>query len=159
MIKNNPEKESWRNVDLGPCACSQLRRAARAVSSMYDEFLASVGLTVTQYALLVNIGRAEQISRTALAAKMGMERTTLTRNLRPLERQRLFSEKPGEDRRERALQLTAAGRRRLARSYPRWRQAQKTFASRLGAERMEELRSLLAIAAKASCDSLPSART
>jgi DNA-binding MarR family transcriptional regulator len=57
-----------------------MRRATRAVSGLYDEFLAASGITVTQYALLVRIGRADGVSRTALADRLGMEPTTLTRN-------------------------------------------------------------------------------
>ena len=88
-------EEVWRNPDLGACACSQLRRTARAASAIYDRYLAPVGLTVTQYAILVNIGRADRISRTDLADLMGMERTTLTRNLQPLERQSLIKTTTG----------------------------------------------------------------
>src|SRR5438270_611200 len=105
--------EPWRDPACGPCACSQLRRTSRAVSTLYDQFLASAGLTVTQYAILVNIARAGTIHRTQLAAQLGMERTTLTRNLQPLERDGLVTQKPGKDRRELMLSLTAAGRRRL----------------------------------------------
>ena len=72
--------------EYGPCACSQLRRTARKLSALYDQTLAPAGITVTQYALLVNVARAGKISRTALAAQLGMDRTTLTRNLMPLEK-------------------------------------------------------------------------
>jgi DNA-binding MarR family transcriptional regulator len=142
--------EPWRDPVLGPCACSQLRKTSRAVSVLYDGFLASSGLTVTQYALLVSIARADGIGRTALAAKLGMERTTLTRNLRPLERQGLVGEKPGSDRRERVLRLTASGRKRLDRSFPLWEAAQRKFLAEFGKDRFDELRALLSIAAEAS---------
>jgi DNA-binding MarR family transcriptional regulator len=150
VVKKTLGGEPWRDPALGPCACSQLRRTSRAVSTLYDEFLSSSGLTVTQYALLASIGRAERISRTALAAKLGMERTTLTRNLRPLEREGLVGEKPGSDRRERVLQLTASGQKRLDRSFPLWEAAQRAFFAEFGQDRFEELRFLLMNAAEAS---------
>ncbi len=149
-MNRKPATDPWRDPELGPCACSQIRRTARALSVLYDEFLESSGLTVTQYALLVSIGRAEQISRTSLAARLGMERTTLTRNLRPLERENLVGEKTGEDRRERVLALTPRGRKQLTRSYPLWEQAQCAFFTQFGRERFDELRTLLAGAAEAS---------
>ncbi|MPZ16957.1 MAG: MarR family transcriptional regulator [Luteitalea sp.] len=130
----------WWNSDLGACACSQLRRAARMASAMYDRFLADANLTVTQYAILVHIGRAARISRTDLAARLGMQRTTLTRNLRPLERQRLIKGVAGEDRRERLIQLTAAGLRRLDAAYPLWEQAQRHFTSEVGDPGIADLR-------------------
>lgn len=141
---------------LGPCACSQLRRTARAVSSLYDDFLAASGLTVTQYALLVNIARADGISRTTLSATLGMERTTLTRNLGPLERLGLIDDATrGADRRERVLRLTTMGRRRLQRSLPRWERAQRAFLAAFGRARFDQLRGLLAVASDAARTAAP----
>ena len=71
---------------LGPCACSQVRRLARKLSSLYDALLSPEDLTITQYSLLADIERAGQLSHAVLAEKVGMDRTTLTRNLRPLTR-------------------------------------------------------------------------
>jgi DNA-binding MarR family transcriptional regulator len=142
-VKKKSTTELWRAPALGPCACSQLRRAARAVSALYDEFLALAGLTVTQYSLLVNIAREGAIARTPLAARLGMDRTTLTRNLQPLERDGLVAETPARDRRQRLLSLTAAGRRRLTKGCRQWTLAQQAFLARLGADRVAELRNLL----------------
>jgi hypothetical protein len=69
--------------ELGPCACSQVRKLARKLSSHYDTSLPPEDFTITQYSLLANIELAGQLSHTVLAEKVGMERTTLTRNLRP----------------------------------------------------------------------------
>jgi DNA-binding MarR family transcriptional regulator len=135
--------ERWRHSDLGACACSQLRRTARVASAVYDRFLAPVGLTVTQYAILVNIGRADQIRRTDLAAVLGMERTTLTRNLRPLERKKLIKTVAGADRRERLIQLTTAGLKRLAESHPLWEKAQRYVIGELGEHGLAQLRAAL----------------
>lgn len=130
--------------ELGPCACSQVRRIARKLSSLYDTVLAPADLTITQYSLLANIGRAGQLSHTVLAEKLGMERTTLTRNLRPLTKARWVVAATGEDRRQHVLQLTAGGKRKLFRSLPLWEEAQRQFVSQIGSESLQELRKLLA---------------
>jgi DNA-binding MarR family transcriptional regulator len=96
--------------ELGPCVCSQVRRLARKLSSLYDTVLSPEDLTITQYSLLANIERAGQVGHTVLAEKVGMERTTLTRNLRPLTRVKWVAAAPGKDRRQHLLQLTAAGK-------------------------------------------------
>jgi DNA-binding MarR family transcriptional regulator len=134
---------------LGPCACSQVRRLARKLSSLYDTLLSPEDLTITQYSLLVNIERAGQLSHTVLADKVGMERTTLTRNLRPLTRAKWVAAATGQDRRQHLLQLTAAGRRKLVRSLPLWEEAQRQFLSQIGSESLQELRALLTSAESA----------
>ena len=103
---------------LGPCVCSQVRRLARK--------------------------RAGQLRHTVLAEKVGMERTTLTRNLRLLMRAKWVAAAIGKDRRQHLLQLTAAGRRKLVRSLPLWEEAQHQFLSQIGSESLQELRALLA---------------
>jgi DNA-binding MarR family transcriptional regulator len=129
---------------LGPCACSQVRRLARKLSSLYDTLLSPEGLTITQYSLLANIERAGQLSHVALAEKVGMERTTLTRNLRPLTRAKWVAAETGKDRRQHLLQLTPAGRRKLVRSLPLWEEAQRQFLSQIGTESLQKFRALLA---------------
>jgi DNA-binding MarR family transcriptional regulator len=103
--------------EFGPCVCSQIRRTARRVSSLYDRLLASAGLTITQHALLANIARAGKMGRSALAVPLGMDRTTLTRNLKPLEAAKLVLPAESEDRRERLLRLSPEGSRKLRQSY------------------------------------------
>src|ERR1700740_3597264 len=133
-----------RASKLGPCACSQVRRLARKLSSLYDTLLSPEDLSITQYSLLANIERAGQLSHATLAEKLGMERTTLTRNLRPLTRAKWVAVAAGEDRRQHLLQLTAAGRRKLVRSLPLWEKAQRQFLSQIGTDSLQELRALLA---------------
>jgi DNA-binding MarR family transcriptional regulator len=134
---------------LGPCACSQVRRLARKLSSFYDTLLSPEGLTITQYSLLANIERAGQLSHAVLAEKVGMDRTTLTRNLSPLTRAKWVAAAIGEDRRQHLLQLTASGRRKLVRSLPLWEEAQRQFLSQIGTESLQELRALLTSAESA----------
>ena len=85
---------------LGPCVCSQVRRLARKLSSLYDALLYPEDLTITQYSLLANIERAGQIGHTVLAEKVGMDRTTLTPNLRPLTRAKWVVAGTAKDRRQ-----------------------------------------------------------
>jgi DNA-binding MarR family transcriptional regulator len=136
--------------ELGPCACSQVRRLARKISSLYDAVLAPENLTITQYSLLANIARAGQLGHTALADKLGMERTTLTRNLRPLARAKLVVVASGLDRRQHLLQLTATGKRKLYRSLPLWEEAQRRFLSHFGSKSIQDLRVLLGSAESAA---------
>jgi DNA-binding MarR family transcriptional regulator len=143
-----PEKIHQRSntPELGPCVCSQVRRIARKLSSLYDAALSLEDLTITQYSLLANIDRASQLSHAVLAGKVGMERTTLTRNLRPLIRAKWVAATTGEDRRQHLLQLTAAGKRKLVRSFPLWEEVQRQFLSQIGSDTIRELRTLLATA-------------
>jgi DNA-binding MarR family transcriptional regulator len=86
---------------------------------------------------------------------VGMDRTTLTRNLRPLTRARWVTAGIGKDRRQRLLQLTAAGRRKLLRSFPLWEEAQRQFLSQIGTESLQELRTLLTSAESAVTKAFP----
>jgi DNA-binding MarR family transcriptional regulator len=106
-------------------------------------------MTITQYSLLANIGRASQLSHTVLADKLGMDRTTLTRNLRPLIKAQWVAVTSGEDRRQHLLQLTAAGKKKLTRSIPLWEEVQGRFVSEIGAQPLKELRTLLRLAESA----------
>ena len=132
-----------------------MRRLARKLSSLYDTFLAPEDLTITQYSLLADIERAGQLSHAVLAEKVGMDRTTLTRNLRPLTRAKWVTAETGEDRRQRLLQLTAAGRRKLLRSLPLWEEAQRQFLSQIGTESLQELRTLLTSSESAITKAFP----
>ena len=136
--------------ELGACACTQLRRTARKVSAFYDQALEAAGLTVTQYAVLVNVARAREISRTALAARLGMDRTTLTRNLIPLEKTQLVVAADGADKRERLIRLSPKGRRKLQQSYSLWADTQKQFADRIGPAALARFRSALSAAEAAA---------
>ena len=104
-----------------PCTCLRLRKAARRVSQIYDRYLASFGLTVTQYGVLGHVVSFDGISIGALAEKLFMDPTTLTRNLSPLQRLNLVVVKPDRhDRRSRRLHVTPSGRKAFARAKPGW---------------------------------------
>jgi len=127
------------------CLCFNLRKAARAVTQLYDAALEPAGLRATQFSLLAVLdgrdGRdgRDAVTITDLARAMVMDRTTLTRNLRPLEKQGLVAIAPGDDRRTREVSLTRRGRRTLTRATPRWRHAQTGMLDALGDRRARRL--------------------
>ena len=114
------------------CVCFNLRKAARAVTQSYDATLAPSGVRVTQFTVLVALSLSEQLSLSQIAERLVMDRTTLTRNLRPLERDGLVRTERGPDRRERYMRLTATGRRILDRALPLWRRAQVRVMETIG---------------------------
>jgi len=123
------------------CACLNIRKAARAVTSLYDTVLRpTTGLRSTQAILLMAIATAGTPTISRLAEYLVMDRTTLARDLKPLEDQGLVRITPGGDRRTRQLQLTDAGREKVREIIPLWEQAQtKIIAAGLGYERWSKL--------------------
>lgn len=104
------------------CLCLHLQRAARAVARQFDEALRPLGLTNGQFSLLMSLNRPEPPTIGNVAALLAMDRTTLTANLKPLERRGLAEVRiDGADRRSRRLILTRAGRDLLAAALPIWR--------------------------------------
>jgi len=121
-----------RTKQLG-CTCMRLRKATRRVSQIYDHSLEQAGMTVTQYGLLGQLARYDGIGIGALAEKLTMDPTTLTRNLRPLERRGLVATRPDEnDKRSRCLHLTASGRAAFEQAVPAWVRAQRRVEEALG---------------------------
>ena len=118
----------------GGCTCFQIRRAARKVTAIYDRHLADVGLTVTQWGLLANLAGKAPMPIGAFAEVMAMDRTTLTRNIKPLIASGLIALSPGPDRRTRAVTLTADGKAMVRRAYPTWRAAEMEVREALGAK-------------------------
>jgi len=114
------------------------------VTQLYDLALAETGLRAAQFSILAKLRRGGPMTMSQLAAALVVDRTTLTRNLAPLEREGLVSVAPGEvDRRSKALDLTRLGRRRLAGADAAWDTAQARFEAALGGGRSAELRALL----------------
>ena len=124
-----------KKLDLSECqacACFAVRRAARAITQAYDQALRPTGLRSTQFTLMVVLHNGGPQPLQLLAERLGMERTTLTRNLGPLVARGYVSERAGEpDPRVRVLLLTPAGERAAAAALPRWRRAQRGLAKQL----------------------------
>ena len=123
----------------GACAHFNLRRADRVMTRLYDEMLRPSGLKSTQFTLLAAVRLKGPVTVNGLAEAIVMDRTTLTRNLRPLKKEGWISVEPGKDRRVREVSLTEEGRRVLDKAYPLWREAQTRVSERLGGERLEHL--------------------
>ncbi|MGS1080082.1 MarR family winged helix-turn-helix transcriptional regulator [Pseudoxanthomonas beigongshangi] len=121
-----------------PCTCFHLRRATRRVTQIYDRELAAVELSLNQYSILRRTGESPR-TLGSLADELGMDRTTLTRNLKPLLAAGLLVETRGEDARQRLLQLSDAGRQRLAAARPHWQRAQRIIDEAFGGEAVARL--------------------
>ncbi len=135
------------------CTCANLRQAARAVTQLYDEMLRPTGLRVTQFGILAAALTMEPVTVTRLAEVTVTDRTTLTRNLKLIEKQGLIRVTTGHDRREREVTLTDKGRETLAKAIPHWEKAQSYMIERFGQKRwrtlMGELSAIVAVARRA----------
>lgn len=139
----------------GGCTCFRVRKAARRVTQLYDHYLAGAGLRITQFSLLSHLRYAGPLTMTELADRMAMDRTTLTRNLRPLQRQGFVAIAVGDDRRRRLLTVTAAGERVYKSGVGQWQKAQRAVFDELGPDTVSELHSLLERTAKLGSELLP----
>jgi DNA-binding MarR family transcriptional regulator len=135
--------EMTRQELLARCACFDLRKATRAVSRLYDDCLRPLGLNITQYSLLRVIESKPQISLSTLGRYMVMDRTSVTRALAPLERDRLIRSRVGSDKRKRIVSLTKKGTKLIADAKSHWDEAQKTFLDLIGDRRWTVMRGLL----------------
>ncbi len=121
------------------CTCGNLRRAMRAVTQAYDAALQPSGLRATQFNVLVAIAHVGRPTLTRLAEALVMDRTTLSRNLQPLERDGLVATAAGGDHRTREIRLTPRGRKALERALPLWELVQKRMREGLGRKRWQGL--------------------
>jgi DNA-binding MarR family transcriptional regulator len=129
---------------LQDCNCLAIRQAARHVSQFYDQLFAPVGLRATQFAILSRLQREGPTTINALAAALVMDRTTLGRNILPLQRDGLIEVVASPaDRRRRELRLSQAGAEKHRRAVERWTVAQARFDAVFGSERAAGLRDLL----------------
>jgi DNA-binding MarR family transcriptional regulator len=134
------------DAEPGPeiCNCLALRQASRHVTQFYDQYLAPAGLRTTQFSILAKLRRLGPLTINALAEDMVMDRTTLGRNILPLQREGLIAIKTGrEDRRRKELHLTDKGLARLRAARKGWAEAQTKFDAVFGGGRASDLRALL----------------
>lgn len=125
----------------GQCACQKLREATRKVTRRYDEALKPVGIKGSQFTMLSVIACVDDTSLSALADRLGMERTTLIRNLKPLERDGLLETSDEGYRRSKKARITDAGLKTLEAALPRWRKAQDSLRQELGDSVWQQVRS------------------
>jgi DNA-binding MarR family transcriptional regulator len=126
------------------CTCLAVRQAARHITQFYDQHLAPAGLRTTQFSILARLRRQGPMTINALADELVMDRTTLGRNILPLEREGLISVTPlRTDRRSKELRIAEAGIERLQAAREGWREAQTRLSATFGEERTVGLRALL----------------
>ena len=130
------------------CTCLALRKATRRVTQIYDTHLKPLNLRITQFGVLGQLAGGgtnapAPLSITALARRLGMDRSTLGRNIRPLLKAGLIAMEGGEDRRAHALALTDEGRALLEKALPFWKNAQREVSEKLGREKTRALRAML----------------
>ena len=126
------------------CLCLHMQRAARALARRFDEALRPLALTQGQFSLLMSLNRRQPPGIGEVAALLAMDRTTVTANVKPLERRRLVKVRVApDDRRNRRLELTAAGRALLAAAAPIWKRAHTATERRLKSSSPDVLRASL----------------
>ena len=131
-------------ADLG-CTCFRLRSLTRKVTQFYDRALAPSGLTVTQYSLMAHVRRHPEggPAVSELAQSLFTDRTTLTRNLKPLVAARLLQIGDGRDARSKAVRMTPAGERAFQAARPLWKQAQAAISERAGESELRRLHDMI----------------
>ena len=142
-MEKHPIFEALRH-STDACACTTLRKATRVAAQLYDRCLEPSGLTTAQFSLLAALYYAQSIPMKRLAARLAMERTSLTRILAPLEKKGLVEIKvSAEDARVRMVTITALGLERLIYALPLWQEAQAKMEKELGKAGWDQLRASL----------------
>ena len=134
---------SYQGINAVDC-CFALRKVTRAVTQFYDRHLEPSGIRSTQFTLLLTLTASAGKTLTEMAEGLVMDRTTLTRNLKPLEKEGLITTTKLIDKRTKGYVLTEKGQQAIQKGMPLWQTAQQHITSRLGEDRykrlLEELR-------------------
>jgi DNA-binding MarR family transcriptional regulator len=141
-MKQPNNSDSADYMATAGCFCLASRQAARKITRLYDSYMQESGIRVTQFTILSQLMLRGEMPIGRLASILGMERTTLTRNLTPLEQQKWISIKAGNDPRARMIGITAQGRTVVRRSFPFWSKAQAHIGKLLGADGQAALKLL-----------------
>ena len=120
-------KDRAEFLDCQNCRCLETRRQAQRLTRAYDEKLRPLGLTVNQFSMLTTLILGGPMPLTALSDRLGIDRTTMTRNLALGERNGLVRTTAGDDRRTRMIEIAPRGRDLADRALPAWREAQAAF--------------------------------
>ncbi|MGV2288246.1 MarR family winged helix-turn-helix transcriptional regulator [Trinickia sp. YCB016] len=133
-----------RPLSYDECNCFALRQAARYVTQIYERHLAQVGMTAAQFTIMAKLARQPESTMLELSEQMVMDRTTLVRALKPMQRDGLVVTKPSEqDSRMFLLSLSAAGEKIFDQAVIAWRAAQDEFEKKFGRARAKALRAEL----------------
>jgi DNA-binding MarR family transcriptional regulator len=128
-----------QGMSVDSCACGELRKAARAVTLLYDNAFKASGLQSTQLHVLDVVYKSDSIRISHLAKELGLDRTTLTRNLSVLEREGFIKISSGKDNRTRIVTITHKGRTAIAKAIPLWNEVQRKVRQRMGETLWNEL--------------------
>ena len=139
MKKNKLANQKPNATDVITCTCANLRRATRIVTQVYDASLQPTGLRATQFTLLATLANRGELPLSRLADVLVMDRTTLTRNLKPLVQKGWIRIDHGADQRVRQISLTDDGKRVFQDALPYWQQAQTRLVESLGYDRWATL--------------------
>ena len=136
----SPKEQLPSYSEIGrTCVAFNLRRATRSLSNMYEEIMRPSGLRVTQFSVLVAIQNTGPVTMSVLAKVLAMDRTTLTRNLKPLVRDGLLIITPGEDPRSRVVNLSEKGIEQLEEAIPLWQKAQDAVDNKLADGQLDDI--------------------
>lgn len=124
------------------CFCMASREAARKITRLYDSWMQQSGIRITQFTILSQLMLRGEMPIGKLAGILGMDRTTLTRNLAPLEEQKWITARAGEDPRARMIAITGPGRAAVRRAFPYWSSAQAHVGKLLGSDGQAALKLL-----------------
>jgi DNA-binding MarR family transcriptional regulator len=130
------------------CLCTGLRQTAHAMTEIYDEALAPSGLKITMFRVMRRLSESDKPTISELAKIVGLDRSSLGRNLKVLEREELLTFVGGTDERSKVVQLTSKGRKALETALPLWRGVQKRMKSTLGSEKDAVIRVLSIVEAE-----------
>lgn len=158
-MTNLPDSELSR-LTASECVCFNLRRTTRLITALYDEALRPAGLRSTQFILLNALHLTGPAPISTIAEHLDMDRTTLTRNLKSLQRDSLATSRQGEDHRVRLIDLTEKGSELLAQAQPLWHAVQRSMVEGLGPQQWKSVVSQLErVSAVAERCSQPNATT
>ena len=121
------------------CPAFNIRAAARVITQLFDDILKPSGLQITQFAVLVGVATLGSPTINQLAKGLVMDRTTLTRGLKPIEKLGLIKIRQGGDRRTYIVELTAKGKSALNKTLPYWKKARATVAEEFGQKHLDGL--------------------
>jgi len=141
-VMTSRESDTTDYMAAAGCFCLASRQAARKITRLYDSHMQPSGVRATQFTILSQLMLRGEMPVGRLAGYLGMERTTLTRNLALLETQKWIATKPGEDPRARVIAITAQGRGVVRRGFPYWAKAQAEAGKLLGADGQAALKVL-----------------
>ena len=135
--------ESLKLAECLDCVCYEVRKTARFVINYYDDALKDADLKSNQFIVLVAVAHLESPNFTKLADFVGIDQSTLARNLITVEKQKLVSVKTGKNRREKLITLTKKGEHKVEKSFPLWKKAQGRLVGGIGAERWRDIQNEL----------------